>query len=145
MIRKLQIQITAILMAILSSVTIGILVAVNIVNYNASQQEAFHYLNEVASSGEMLIASEENSSLFSYRFFRVFIDMYGNAFKSVSENNAMYTDEQLAALATKVLIRGKNSGAIDHMLYTVKDESYGKLIVFMDNRITEANIRAVGL
>ena len=132
-------------MAILSSVTIGILVAVNIVNYNASQQEAFHYLNEVASSGEMLIASEENSSLFSYRFFRVFIDMYGNAFKSVSENNAMYTDEQLAALATKVLIRGKNSGAIDHMLYTVKDESYGKLIVFMDNRITEANIRAVGL
>lgn len=145
MIRKLQIQITAILMVILSSVTIGILVAVNIVNYNASQQEAFHYLNEVASSGEMLIASEENSSLFSYRFFRVFIDMYGNAFKSVSENNAMYTDEQLAALATKVLIRGKNSGAIDHMLYTVKDESYGKLIVFMDNRITEANIRAVGL
>ena len=85
MIRKLQIQITAILMAILSSVTIGILVAVNIVNYNASQQEAFHYLNEVASSGEMLIASEENSSLFSYRFFRVFIDMYGNAFKSVSD------------------------------------------------------------
>lgn len=135
-------QIIAILMSILSAVTITILVAVNIFNYNASQSDAFEYLNTVASANGQSTVYDEDKIL-SYRFFTVLIDSYGNIYKYVSENNGMYTDEELAALATKVLIRGKSSGSVDHMLYTVKEASSGKMIVFMDNRITEANIRAV--
>lgn len=125
-------------MTILSLMMIGILVTVNIVNYNTSQAEAFDYLNAVASSDGQ---KSDNPDMLSYRFFSVLVDRYGNIFKYVSDNNAMYTDEELADLTKQVLFLGENSGAIDHTLYTVKETNYGKIIVFMDNRITEANIR----
>lgn len=129
-------------MSILSAVLIGILIAVNIVNYNSNQREAFEYLNTVAAG--QISETTENSPAAGSRFFSVLVDLRGNIFKYVSsDDNSLYTDEQLAAMAAQVLILGKNSGGLRHTIYTVKDADYGKIIVFMDNRGTEANIRAV--
>lgn len=152
MIKKLKFQIAFTISFILSFVLVLLLFTVNILNYSRSLEESYNSLEIVASSsGEKIwgsissdVEESENQAAFrSSQFFSVLFDKEGEIIVLKNHQDSGYSDDELAALAGEIFRSGIMRGSRGYLLFTAKKYVGGTLIVFMDNSISQRNIRTM--
>lgn len=151
MIKRLRIKLIAVLTLILSLVLCGILVAVNIFNYNVNMDESYRRLNMITSKA---IGQQDriynfygnnndyyydnNSSLADSEIYIAYVGLDGYIKSIYAENNTSYTYDQISAFTRQTLSRSAKQGKIGNLIYIVTEINYngfGKAyaVGFMDN------------
>lgn len=158
MIKRLRRKLTILLMSIFSIVMIVILVGINYANYQDNNRNSMYFIdrfiqNEKSESwpgkdkGDKRNFPKNNTreeAVFRLsQFYTAKVDNNGVVTSVINKTGKGYTDDEIKAYANIVLTRGKEKGFLEGLLYAVSDTSYGKAIVFIDNRIAEENIRTL--
>lgn len=158
MIKRLRRKLTILLMSIFSIVMIVILVGINYANYQDNNRNSMYFIdrfiqNEKSESwpgkdkGDKRNFPKNNTreeAVFRLsQFYTAKVDNNGVVTSVINKTGKGYTDDEIKAYANIVLTKGKEKGFLEGLLYAVSDTSYGKAIVFIDNRIAEENIRTL--
>lgn len=158
MIKRLRRKLTILLMSIFSIVMIVILVGINYANYQDNNRNSMYFIdrfiqNEKNESwpgkdkGDKRNFPKNNTreeAVFRLsQFYTAKVDNNGVVTSVINKTGKGYTDDEIKAYANIVLTKGKEKGFLEGLLYAVSDTSYGKAIVFIDNRIAEENIRTL--
>lgn len=158
MIKRLRRKLTILLMSIFSIVMIVILVGINYANYQDNNRNSMYFIdrfiqNEKSESwpgkdkGDKRNFPKNNTreeAVFRLsQFYTAKVDNNGVVTSIINKTGKGYTDDEIKAYANIVLTKGKEKGFLEGLLYAVSDTSYGKAIVFIDNRIAEENIRTL--
>lgn len=146
MIEKLRRKITLVLMCIFSVLLVGVLVSINLINFKTSREKAQFFMEKVLENdGEKMKfqKGKENDlrgdSLYrATQFYSVKTGGDGSIISIRGSDGAM-DDEEIGELVVRVLEGGKSKGLIGHILYITEESGSGKIIVFLDNTVTETN------
>lgn len=76
-------------------------------------------------------------------FYSVWYDKNGTVRGVDNNGGAIYTEEEIAALAEKILEKGDSSGVYEEFSYVVKPTPEGSLVVFIDNTIETENFMTI--
>ena len=151
MIKRLRIKLVTVLTLILSLVLCGILISVNIFNYNINMNESYRQLEMITSK----YAGQQNSFGSFFNNSRDYYYDKGNIFNDseiyvsyvgtdgnikgiVAENDTSYAYEEIIAFTKQALSRSAKQGKTSTLIYTVSEINYGPfgtayVVGFMDN------------
>ena len=76
-------------------------------------------------------------------FYAVAISDNGSLLEVDNGEKNLYTEDELASIAMKILDEGKASGNADHLTYTVSQKPGYTLIAFIDNTVSESNLNTL--
>ncbi len=151
MIKRLRIKLIAVLTLILSLVLCGILVAVNIFNYNVNMDESYRRLNMITSKAigqqdriynfygnNNEYYYDNSSSLADSEIYIAYVGLDGYIKSIYAENNTSYTYDQISAFTRQTLSHSAKQGKIGNLIYTVTEINYNGFgtayaVGFMDN------------
>ena len=152
MIKKLRIKLIFLLTLILSLVLAGVLLAVNISNYNSVTDVSYSRLNRIMSSlsaptgyfGDYF-GSTDKYYYYDERGYEdndiyiVFVGTQGSITNIAAQNDSGYSYDDIARLTRQVLSESFKRGRINDLIYIVKEFDYGSFgtsytVAFMDNR-----------
>ena len=152
MIKKLRIKLILLLTLILSLVLAGVLLAVNIFNYNSVTDVSYSRLNRIMSSlsaptgyfGDYF-GSTDKYYYYDERGYEdndiyiVFVGTQGSITNIAAQNDSGYSYDDIARLTRQVLSESFKRGRINDLIYIVKEFDYGSFgtsytVAFMDNR-----------
>lgn len=140
MIQKLKNKIIFILTAIFWTILIGILLAINLSNYQSNQSET----NKILSTQEKIlkmdnvknIKPDDDEQKISW-IYSVNLDKNMNYSVIFFNDNGEYSKEEIISIAKGILDEKKNEGSANHFRYKIVTNDDGVLISFMDNYIWE--------
>lgn len=156
MIKKLRRKIIFVLMTIFSSILIGVLININVVNYKQSISKSYMLIEKIIESngdksyyfndkkenefGKGRFDDFSNKASFRMaQFYTVKVDFEGNVSNIINENTSGYSDDEIESLTFDILQKNKDEGTINSFLYVKRDTSYGKIIVLLDNSLVDEN------
>ncbi|NLU53038.1 MAG: HAMP domain-containing histidine kinase [Clostridiaceae bacterium] len=155
MIRKLKIKFITAIMTILAIVFASVIGAINIASYRNADKQAMRFLTMVSDNDgmrppapkapepiprEARIPPKRDEGVFNLsNFYSVKLDENNNIIEVINDNKNLYTDEKIKEIARQALKIRKKYGSINKQRFLVTEKSYGKLIVFMDDRIAADN------
>lgn len=151
MIKKLRLKLVYILTSILSLVLFGILIAVNIFNYNHNMDKAYESLeriNSLALQQQQFIyfPFQNDSRYFSHddrnysfsELYIAFVSPQGIITGITAENNINYTYDEIYSYTQNIISLPSQKGTINTLIYYVTKVDYagfgtGCIVGFMDN------------
>ena len=151
MIKHLRIKLIAVLTMILSLVLCGILVAVNLFNYNINMDESYRRLNMITSKAIVQqdrfynfygnnndYYYDKSNNLDDSEIYIAYVGRDGYIKSISAENNISYNYDQISAFTKQALSRSAKQGKIATLIYNVTEINYGDfgkayLVGFMDN------------
>lgn len=155
MIRKLKTKFIMTIMVIITLILVGIIGTINLITRQANARQAESFLSHMANNDgirrplprnfeekppEEPIPYMENEILFDLsNFYTVRLAEDNTIINWLSDRTNLYTDEEIETIVSSALGEGKEFGSVKHQYFYIKDTSYGKIIVFMDNRIESEN------
>lgn len=152
MIKKLRIKLILLLTLILSLVLTGVLLAVNIFNYNSATDVSYGRLNRIISSLSAptsyfggYFGSTDKYYYYDERGYEdndiyvAFVGAEGSITNIAAQNDDGYSYEDISELTRQVLSESFKRGRIKDLIYIVKEFDYGGfgtsyIVGFMDNR-----------
>ncbi len=161
MIKKLRLKLVAVLTGILSLVLCGILIAVNIFNYNHNMDSAYESLERINSNALQqqqfnYFPNRDNNRYFfhddkSYSFselYIAFVSPQGIITNITAENNINYTYEEISDYTRQIISQSSNRGTVDTLIYYVTEVDFagfgtGYIVGFMDNNSNNAGFRTL--
>ncbi len=154
-IRKLKLKFIITIMAIITLILVGIVGTINLITRQAGARQAESFLSHMANNDgirrplpryfgekppEGTMPFMENELLFDLsNFYTVRLDEDNNIIEWMSDRSNLYTDEEIEEIVASALHEKNRFGNVKHQYFYAKDTSYGKIIVFMDNRIESEN------
>jgi|ADurb_H2B_03_Slu_FD_contig_21_3348801_length_1751_multi_14_in_0_out_0_1 signal transduction histidine kinase len=146
MIKKLKFKFVATMMTILALVFILIIGSINYVNYKSNDMQNMAMLRSLAENDGLLpkdiplLPGSSNmlppSAAEPQKTFAVKIDKSGVAFEFNGSTDVSSMSEQLTSLVETVQKGDGKTGAVDGYRYLVMEKSYGRIITFLDQRIS---------
>lgn len=153
MIKRLRIKLVAVLTLILSLVLFGILLAVNIFNYNVNMDDAYKRLDRVTSSvlvqRNIIDNHFGNNGYYYYNdngygyseVYIAFVNPNGEVTSIATQNNSKYSYEQILDFTKTVLSKSAKRGEMLNLVYSITELNYGEFgtgyaVGFMDNSST---------
>lgn len=150
MIKKLRIKLTAILTLILFIILLGIVIAVNILNYKINMNQAYERLDNITSSvllqqrGQPSFYSKNESYFYFDNFnnpaetYIAFTGPRGDIEKIVGSTDNKYTYDEILDYTEEVLEQHITKGTTEDLIFSVTEVRYGEfgigyVISFMDN------------
>lgn len=148
MIKKLKIRFVATIMIILSLVFLLIIGSINYFNYQSSERQSMALLSALADndgaippvspgmpgSGQPLPPDVfEREKTYSVK-----VNPATNLFSVNGNTDTSQVSTEILDLANQMLEKNKTSGTLDGYRYLTVDKPYGELLVFVDQRISNA-------
>lgn len=154
MIKKTQSKVFMIVMLSLSIIIMSVIFVINIVNYNQSKQQSYMLIDNangmlkqmtpfpVASPKNMDDMEKQQRMLYwkTAQFYFVIVKD-GIIVQTVNENNEKYSNEEINKYALKVSNEDEKYGSVGNLVYGIKNIKGSKIITFMDNSISNKNLR----
>lgn len=157
MIKKLKIKFVAVIMGILTFVFLCIVGGIITSSYVSNERQTNELLQMVASADggwspekkqppkeEPWEKPEEGrrEDLFALSsYYAVKLDSENNITEIINERKSVFQETQIIEAVNGVIESGKSSGRAGSEKFLVEEKDYGKIIVFVDNRVAEDNIR----
>lgn len=138
MISKLRNKLIVILTLVLSVVTIGIMITINVVSQTNNQIQINERLIKIAYNNGNIPHEYSRKNLFNDNdsgyidTFSVLIDYAYELIGIVSSRTVFIEQEDYIDYANQALNSGEQSGIIDNYAYLIEFKSYGRIIVFLD-------------
>ncbi|PKM60264.1 MAG: hypothetical protein CVU99_09160 [Firmicutes bacterium HGW-Firmicutes-4] len=148
MIKKLKIRFVATIMIILSLVFLLIIGSINYFNYQSSERQSMTLLSALADndgaippvspgmpgSGQLLPPDVfEREKTYSVK-----VNPATNLFSVNGNTDTSQVSAEILDLANQMLEKNKTSGTLNGYRYLSVDKPYGELLVFVDQRISNA-------
>lgn len=161
MIKKLRIKLIAILTLILSIILLGIVIAVNIINYRVNTNQSYEKLENITSS--VLLQQRTQPHFFgsdSYFYFDsfsnpsetyiAFVGPRGNIEKIAGSTDSKYEYEEIVAFTKDILDQHSTKGVIEDLIFSVTELRYGEfgigyVVGFMDNTDNTQNFHKLAI
>ncbi|WP_373482318.1 sensor histidine kinase [Acetobacterium sp.] len=148
MIKKLKIRFVTTIMIILSLVFILIIGSLNYFNYQSSERQSMALLSALADndgttpreSPKMPGSSDHlPPDVFEReKTFSVKVNPATNLFSINGNTDTSQVSAEVLDLANQILGKDKNSGTFNGYRYLIVEKPYGELLVFVDQRISNA-------
>ncbi|AWW27237.1 cell wall metabolism sensor histidine kinase WalK [Acetobacterium sp. KB-1] len=148
MIKKLKIRFVATIMIILSLVFLLIIGSINYFNYQSSERQSMALLSALAENDgmapretPMVPGSSDHlpPDLFEReKTFSVKVNPATNLFSVNGSTNTSLESAEVLELANQMLNKNKASGTLSGYRYLIVEKPYGQLLVFVDQRISNA-------
>ena len=148
MIKKLKIRFVTTIMIILSLVFILIIGSLNYFNYQSSERQSMALLSALADNDgttprESLKMPGSSDHLPPDVFerektFSVKVNPATNLFSINGNTDTSQVSAEVLDLANQILEKDKTSGTFDGYRYLIVEKPYGELLVFVDQRISNA-------
>lgn len=161
MIKKLRLKFILIIMAILTFIFILIFGALNIFMHNIfetdsrilmeqiSKNEGLALKNIDSQKGHSTLAPPKSFNMKNVgRHFAIKLNHENDILNIVWELPYKLSDEEINELLNDIIHSNNTKGTISTWRYLITDKPYGKLIVFLDNRVEEntlLNLRWISL
>ncbi|WP_414733051.1 sensor histidine kinase [Acetobacterium carbinolicum] len=146
MIKKLKIRFVATIMIILSLIFLLIIGSINYFNYQSSERQSMALLSALAENDGM--APRETPmvprdhlppDVFEReKTFSVKVNPATNLFSVNGSTNTSLESAEVLELANQMLKKNKASGTLSGYRYLIVEKPYGQLLVFVDQRISNA-------
>lgn len=148
MIKKLKIRFVATIMIILSLVFLLIIGSINYFNYQSSERQSMALLSALADNDGAIppVAPGRPGSgqplppdVFEReKTFSVKVNQATNLFSINGTSDTSQVSAEVLALANQMLEKDIASGTLNGYRYLIVDKPYGELLVFVDQRISNA-------
>ncbi|WP_303869725.1 cell wall metabolism sensor histidine kinase WalK [Acetobacterium wieringae] len=148
MIRKLKRRFVATIMVILSLVFALILGSINYFNYQSSERQSISLLSVLADNDGVIPPATPGTpgasnplppDIFEReKTYSVKVNAATNLFTINGSNDTSLVSQEVLDLANQMLKKNKSSGALNGYRYLIVDKPYGQLLVFVDQRISNA-------
>lgn len=160
MIKKLRIKLFIVITILLSISLLGILIVVNIFNYNVNMDSSYERIEKLVSS--VLVQYDRNLFFFNgngrdyYYYFDdtdynyseyyvSFINPDGKIAQIAAQSNSTYSYKEIQKFTYNALSHSAKRGTIKDLIYTVTEISYGDfgngyVVGFMDNSLTNISL-----
>lgn len=147
MIKKLKIRFVTTIMIILSVVFLIIITSINYFNYQSNEHQISALLSVLVENDGQIPpdTSTPNGAnplppgVFEReKTFSVKVNPATNLFLVNRNNETFDSSEDTVALVNQILTTGKSAGALNGYQYLIVEKPYGKLLVFADQRISNA-------
>ncbi|MEL7661746.1 MULTISPECIES: sensor histidine kinase [Acetobacterium] len=148
MIRNLKRRFVATIMIILSLVFALILGSINYFNYQSSERQSISLLSVLADNDGVIppatpgtpgAANPLPPDIFEReKTYSVKVNAATNLFTINGSSDTSQVSQEVLDLANQMLAKNKVSGALNGYRYLVVDKPYGQLLVFVDQRISNA-------
>lgn len=161
MIKKLRIKLIAILTLILSIILLGIVVAVNIINYRVNTNQSYEKLENITSAVLLQQRTQPyffgNNSYFYFDSFSnpsetyiAFVGPRGNIEKIAGSTDNKYEYDEIVDFTKDVLDQHSTKGVIDDLIFSVTELRYGEfgigyVVGFMDNTDNTQNFQKLAI
>lgn len=161
MIKKLRVKLTAILTLILSVILLGIVVAVNIVNYKVNTNQSYEKLENITSAVLLQQRTQPyffgNNSYFYFDSFSnpsetyiAFVGPLGNIEKIAGSSDSKYEYDEIVDYTNNVLNQHSTKGIIEDLIFSVTELRYGEfgighVVSFMDNTDNTQNFQKLAI
>lgn len=146
MLKKLKIRFVATIMIILSLVFVLIIGSINYFNYQSNERQITSLLNSLVNNDGVINLDPPDAPHASNplppgvyereRTFSVKLDPTQTLIAINGSTDLSQLSEEMASLMDAVLASAKNSGSVDGYRYQVAEKSYGQILVFVDQRIS---------
>lgn len=146
MLKKLKIKFVATIMIILSLVFILIISSINYFNYQSNERQSTALLKSLVDNDGLVpqdphdvpnAANPIPPGVYEReRTFSVKLDPTQTLIAVNGNTNLTELSQEMTSLMEAVLAGGKESGSMDGYQYLVAEKSYGQIIVFVDQRIS---------
>lgn len=148
MIKKLKIRFVATIMIILSLVFLLIIGSINYFNYQSSERQSMALLSALAENDgmapretPMVSGSSDHPppDVFEReKTFSVKVNPTTNLFSVNGSTSTSPESTEVIELANQILKKEKTSGTLNGYRYLIVEKPYGQLLVFVDQRISNA-------
>ncbi|UYO62958.1 HAMP domain-containing histidine kinase [Acetobacterium wieringae] len=148
MIKKLKRRFVATIMIILSLVFALILGSINYFNYQSSERQSISLLSVLADNDGVIppatpvtpgAANPLPPDIFEReKTYSVKVNAATNLFTINGSSDTSQVSQEVLDLANQMLEKNRSSGALNGYRYLVVDKPYGQLLVFVDQRISNA-------
>ena len=146
MIKKLKIRFVATIMIILSLVFLLIIGSINYFNYQSSERQSMTLLSALAENDgmapretPMVPGDHLPPDVFEReKTFSVKVNPATNLFSVNGSTNTSLESAEVLELANQMLNKNKASGTLSGYRYLIVEKPYGQLLVFVDQRISNA-------
>ncbi|MGI6665387.1 MAG: sensor histidine kinase [Christensenellaceae bacterium] len=150
MIKKLQLKLIAISMAVLVIVFVIVFLTINIFMQTSSEKQTADLLSMVAEQDGLMLPPEEEMGkkemmpmedfpqperMQGMRLFYVKVDGAGTVLEVNFERMFDYTEEDVLAVAEKAFANEKTKSTMDGFQYLIVEKSYGKIAVFAERNV----------
>lgn len=143
MLKKMRRRFIASAMAAIGAVTLVLLLAINLWNYNITTDSLDNTLSSIAMTGKQphsgqdytipeIFGQHSPESRYMTRFFLVYYDSSYNAVGIFSDFIATVSTQQALSYAANVIDSGHDSGYCGDYRYAVKQGSDGYAVVFLN-------------
>ncbi len=148
MIKNLKCRFVATIMIILSLVFVLILGSINYFNYQSSERQSISLLSALADNDGVIppatpgtpgAANPLPPDIFEReKTYSVKVNPATNLFTINGSSDTSLVSQEVLDLANQMLEKNRSSGALNGYRYLVVDKPYGQLLVFVDQRISNA-------
>ncbi|MDO9492728.1 cell wall metabolism sensor histidine kinase WalK [Acetobacterium sp.] len=148
MIKKLKIRFVSTIMIILSLVFVLIISSINYFNYQSSERQSIALLSTLAENDgttpheSPLMPGSANHlppDIFDReKTFSVKINPAINLFSVNGNSDASLVSEEIVDLVNQIQEQEQGSGTLNGYRYLIVEKPYGELLVFVDQRISNA-------
>jgi len=148
MIKKLKIRFVATIMIILSLVFVLILGSINYFNYQSSERQSMALLSSLADNDGAIPPAGPGTpgatnplppDIFEReKTFSVKVNQDINLFSVNGNADTSQVSTEIQDLVNQILEKDETSGAFNGYRYLIVEKPYGKLLVFVDQRISNA-------
>ncbi len=161
MIKKLRIKLIATLTLILSVILLGIVVAVNIVNYKVNTNQSYEKLENITSAVLLQQRTQPyffgNNGYFYFDSFNnpsetyiAFVGPRGNIEKIAGSTDNKYEYDEIVDYTEEILNQHSIKGVIDDLIFNVTELRYGEfgigyVVSFMDNTDNTQNFQKLAV
>lgn len=148
MIKNLKVRFVATIMIILSLVFLVIIGSINYFNYQSSERQSMALLSALADNdgaippaSPMMLGSAQPlpPDVFEReKTYSVKVNPATNLFSVNGNTDTSQVSAEIVDLANQMLAKDKASGTLNGYRYLIVDKPYGELLVFVDQRISNA-------
>lgn len=148
MIKKLKIRFVATIMIILSLVFLLIIGSINYFNYQSSKRQSMALLSALADNDGAIPPASPGMpgsgqplppDVFEReKTYSVKVNPATNLFSVNGNTDTSQVSTEILDLANQMLEKNKTSGTLNGYRYLTVDKPYGELLVFVDQRISNA-------
>ena len=156
MIKKTRSKVFMITMLSLSIIIITVISVINIVNYNQSKQQSYMLIDNASGMLKQITSfpvappdnpddmSKPHRMLYWKTAQFYFVILKDDIIvQTVNENTEKYSDKEINKYALDISKKDKKYGSIGNLVYGVKNTKESKIITFMDNSISNKNLRNI--
>jgi signal transduction histidine kinase len=153
MIRRLKGKFLVVILGILILVFMIFVVSINLISAFSNRKQAREFLQAMAKMDGIRPPDfeeqpdfpppqnlpQDNPVFLLMNFYGARLDHNNHPIRFINEHSTLYSEKEIEVLIKQVLAADQTFDSIAEQFYLVETKEYGKLVLFMDNRVGAAN------